>query len=135
MGKKKDNMLSIHLVKKGDKLVHKLNSTNKTYSDFVKGLEEGQLVEAFFDANVDDGTLAQLAKIYKCIRELAREVGEEFEDMKIQIKKSAGLCIRKTVDGEDFLICKSLGDCSKVELGLVIDAIIKKGEFVGINFH
>ncbi len=128
-------MLSVHLIKKGGKLVHKINSANLDYLRFVGALQEGQLVEAFFDANVDDGTLAQLAKIHKCIRELAKEVGETFEDMKIQIKKASGLCIRKSIDGDNYLICKSFGDCSKSELGLVLEEIIRRGEFVNINFR
>lgn len=128
-------MLSLHLVKKDGKLVHKQGAMGELYSDFIAHLKEGQVVEVFFDANVDDGTLAQLAKLHKCIRELAKEVGETFEDMKLQIKRSAGLCVRKSLDGEDYLICKSFGDCSKDELALAIEAVIKKGDFVGINFR
>ncbi len=135
MGQQRDNMISMHLVKVDGKLKHRLKSAELEYIKFMGALKEGQLVEAFFDANVDDGSLAQLAKIHKCIRELAKEIGETFEDMKIQIKKSSGLCIRKSVDGENYLICKSFGDCSKSELGLVLEEIIRRGEFVGINFH
>lgn len=128
-------MLSVRLHKRDGKLAHTKTSDSQIYSEFLKQLSEGQCVDVFFDANVDDGTLAQLAKIHKCIRELAKEVGETFEDMKLQIKRSAGLCVRKSLDGEDYLICKSFGDCSKDELALVIESLIQKGDYVGINFR
>ena len=71
----------------------------------------------------DDGSLAQLAKIHAMIRDLSLHTGYSFEDSKLIIKHKAGLCIEKTIEGEKFLYCKSLGDCSKQELSLVIQAI------------
>jgi len=105
------------------------------YKLFLDGISESQQVEVFMEANEDNGTVPQLAKIHVCIRELAKELGYTFEDMKLEVKRQAGLCIKKQIGDEMFMICKSLGDCSKDELGLVIEAINQIGETVGINFH
>lgn len=105
------------------------------YENFKKGVEEDQVLEIFMESNEDNGTVPQLAKIHVCIRELAKELGYTFEDMKLEIKRHAGLCVKKEVSGEVFLVCKSFAVCSKDELGLAIESIIEIGETVGINFH
>lgn len=107
----------------------------EAYKLFLDGLEENQIVEIFMEANEDNGTVPQLAKIHVCIRELAKEIGYSFEDMKLEVKRQAGLCVKKQVGDEIFMVCKSLGDCSKEELGLAIEAINQIGETVGINFR
>lgn len=135
MSRKKDNMFSGTLKKESDKLIYVKNSDQQIYKLFVEHLEQGQLVDVFMDAQTDDGSLAQLAKIYKCIRELAKETGDEFEDMKLLIKKKAGLCMKKDIDGEVIMYCKSFGKASKDELCMVIDTIIKIGDLVGMNFR
>lgn len=117
---------------------NKLKATEKCthrYREFVHGLEVGQTVEVFFEANADDGSLPQLAKIHACIRELAKETGYSFEDMKLEVKRQAGLCVKKTLGGELFMVCKSFGDCSKEELALTLEAIMQIGDTVGINFR
>ena len=90
---------------------------------------------AFFDANKDTGTLAQLAKIHKCIREIATEMGDTVEDVKFLVKYKSGFCILKNVDGKEFLNCKSFGDCSAEDLGLAIQTIIEMGDYLNINFR
>jgi hypothetical protein len=87
------------------------------------------------ESNVDDGTVPQLAKVHVCIRELAKEIGYSFEDMKLEVKRRAGLCVKKELGGELFMVCKSFGDCSKEELGLAVEAILQIGDTVGINFR
>ena len=131
----KNAMFSSILKKEDGRLVHASDAEKALYKEFVKNLVEGQSVEAFFDANKDDGTLAQLAKIHKCIRELAQETGDSFEDMKLRIKKNAGLCVKKYIEEETFIVCKSFSRCSKDELSLAIQAIIEIGDFVNINFR
>lgn len=131
----KDAMFSTVLRKAGNKLVYDQSAQEALYKTFVQSLEEGQVVQIFFDAGTDDGNLAQLAKIHKCIRELAKDTGVTFEDMKLEIKKAAGLCVIKEFDGDRFMICKSFGDASKDDLSMVIQTIIQKGDFVGINFR
>jgi hypothetical protein len=102
---------------------------------FLDGLEAGQIVDGFYDANKDDGTLAQLAKVHACIRQLAIDTGDNFDDLKFEVKKMSGLCVAKEINGEKFLVCKSFSKCSKEELGLVIETIIQIGDTVGINFR
>lgn len=124
-----------HLKKDNGKLVYVNSSNAKQYEEFVKAMEEDQYVDVFFDANVDDGTLDQLAKIHKCIREAAIDTGSTFEEMKFNVKRAAGLCIKKEIDNELYMVCKSFGKCSKAELSLTIQAIIEIGNTIGIDFN
>lgn len=130
---KKDNMFTSILRKDGGKLVYITNADEAIYKLFLDSLEPGQTVEIFLDANKDDGTLAQLAKIHKCIREIAKETGDNYEDMKLLIKKKSGLCVKKDVDGETVMICKSFANASKTDLALVIETIIEIGDLVNVN--
>jgi hypothetical protein len=130
---KKDNMFTSILRKDGGKLVYTTNADEAIYKLFLDSLEPGQTVEIFLDANKDDGTLAQLAKIHKCIREIAKETGDNYEDMKLLIKKKSGLCVKKDVDGETVMICKSFANASKTDLALVIETIIEIGDLVNVN--
>ena len=133
MSKQKDNIFSSTLQKVEDKLVYASPSDEKLYKLFVEHLTPGQTVDVFFDANKDDGTLAQLAKIHKCIREIAKETGNDFEDIKDLIKVRAGFCFKKNVDGEIITKCKSFGKASKEDLGFVIEALIQLGDMVSVN--
>lgn len=129
----KHNIFHGQFVKTKDKLV--ISGSDTMYRMFINDLEEGQKVEIFMEANVDDGTIPQLAKVHVCIRELAKEIGYSFEDMKLEVKRRAGLCVKKDLGGEVFMICKSFGDCSKDELALAVEAIVQIGDTVGINFR
>lgn len=131
----KDAMYSVILKKEGDKLSYRNAADEISYRMFVKALEEGHIVEVFFDASVDSGTLAQIAKIKVCIREMAKFVGTTFEDMEFLIKKASGLCVVKNVEGDAFIKCKSCADASKEELGLMIQTILDKGDFLGMNLR
>jgi len=131
--KQKDNMFSTTLKKVGDRLVYTNEADAKIYKLFTDNLVPGQTVDVFFDANKDDGSLAQLAKIHKCIREIAKETGDNYEDMKLLIKKKSGLCIKKEVDGEVVMVCKSFANASKTDLAMVIETIVQIGDLVGVN--
>ena len=124
-----------HLILLNGKLEHRTPSEKTKYQDFIKDLEENQLVEVFMEATTENGTVPQLAKIHVCIRELAKETGYSFEDMKLEVKRQAGLCVKKKLGGDIFMICKSFGDCSKDELALTVEAIVQIGDTVGINFR
>lgn len=131
MTAQKNNIFSIKLVKKDGKLVHKSNATLGMFMDFVDSLEEGQVVEGFFEAFADNGTNAQLAKIHVCLKQLATDTGNSVSDLKRAIKERCGLCWN-TPDGE---YCKSFADCSKEELALVIEEIKQIGiDIAGIIF-
>ena len=109
--------------KKGDTLEFVNSKDEAKYQAFKKAVPDNMLVETYMEIQKDDGTLAQLAKIHAMIRDLCLHTGDTFEDMKLIIKKRAGICIEKELDGSRFLYCKSLGDCSKDELSLVIQAL------------
>lgn len=105
------------------------------YNEFVKRLAPDQVVDVFYDANKDDGTLAQLAKIHACIKQLAMETGYSFEDMKLEVKRASGLCVKKEIGGEMFMVCKSFSRCSKEELSLAIQTLIELGDSLGSNLR
>lgn len=133
MQNKTDNMFTSSLKKENGKLVYFKPSDNQLYKLFVDSLAEGQTVEVFFDANIDDGTLAQLAKIHKCIREIAKETGAGFEETKKLVTKKAGLCFEKEINGETKEYYKSFSIASKAELSSVIETIMEISDLLGIN--
>lgn len=101
------------------------------FNQFKDTLSEGAVVEVFMEEVHDDGTLAQLAKIHAMIKELASHTGYSVEDTKMLVKDQAGLCIARNVTGKEYFLCKSFGDCSKIELAAAITAAIEIGELTG----
>lgn len=122
-------MFNFKLVKKKGKLVYITDKTKISYELFLDKLQEGQEVEVFMGLTSDNGSLAQLAKVHACIRELAKEIGYTFEEMKFIVKKHAGLCY----DGGGAEYCKSFKDCSKDELAMAIESAIELGRDLNIN--
>jgi len=125
--KQRKAVLSVKLTKEGGKLIHKNASDASLYKIFIESLEEGQSVDVFFDAHVDNGTYTQISKLKVSIRELANESGHSFEEMQNLVKEKAGLC------WEDH--CKSFGDCSVEELNLAIHAAIEIGDELTLNLR
>lgn len=99
---------------------------------FTSHVEEGKIVEFFYEVQHDDGTLPQLAKLHVMIKQLATFTGETAENMKLLVKDRAGLCIAREVAGKEYFLAKSFGECSKEELSLAIQAAIEIGE--SVNF-
>lgn len=122
-------MFSVKLVKQGGKLIYPDVKSKLNYELFLNKLSEGQEVEMFIDLSNTDHSLAQLAKIHACIRELAKESGYTFDEMKVLIKKHSGLCY--DVGTEEY--CKSFKDCSKDELAMAIESAIEIGKNLNIN--
>ena len=117
-------MYSGRLIKKDGKLTYHEPKDKLSYDIFVSKLKEGQTVDMYVDLADTDHSKAQLAKVHACIRELSKESGYSFDDMKLLIKNASGL------DG------KSFADCSKSELMLAIEACIQiGGENFNINLH
>lgn len=135
MNSEKDGMLICTLKKENGKLVHVNNSKKLLYNAFLRDMEEGQTVKVFFDLNKDNGSLVQLAKIHKCIKEIAIFTGHDFCDVKMLVKDLCGLAITYKSKGDKKTEYKSFSVCSKDELGLVIEMIISIGDFIGINFR
>jgi S-adenosylmethionine:tRNA-ribosyltransferase-isomerase (queuine synthetase) len=122
-------MFSFKLTKKNGNLVHINETTKISYQLFLDKLQEGQEVEVFMGLTSDNGSLAQLAKIHACIRELAKESGYTFDEMKFIVKKHSGLCY----DGGGAEYCKSFKECSKEELAMAIESAIELGRDLNIN--
>lgn len=122
-------MFTVKLVKRDGKLVYPDDKSKLNYQIFIDKLSEGQQVEVFMGLTSDDGSVAQLAKVHACIRELAKESGYTFDEMKTIIKQHAGLCY--DAGGAEY--CKSFGDCSKMELVLAIEACIQIGKEFNLN--
>jgi hypothetical protein len=131
----KHNIFHGKFVKTAENKLAPVATSRLKYEEFVKHIEVGQTIDIFLEANKDDGTLAQLAKVHVNIRVLAKELGYTFEDMKLEVLKMSGMCFITDHAGEKVLFCKSLADASKEDLGMVIESIIKAGDTVGINFH
>ena len=69
--------------------------------------------------------------VLNCIRELAKESGYTFEEMKTLVKEQSGLCYNT----EEETVCKSFADCSKDEIMLTIQACIENGRIYNINLE
>tara|TARA_R110002020_G_scaffold113396_2_gene260828 strand:+ start:280 stop:663 length:384 start_codon:yes stop_codon:yes gene_type:complete len=126
----KNNFFSI-LKKVNGELVHTIKAKNTLYNNWIKELPEGTKIEIFASVSGDDGTNAQLAKIHAMIRELANEIGNTFQEIKLETKRKTGLCFVR--DKQEY--CKSFKDCSKQELNLVIQSLIEMGDFVNMNLR
>jgi hypothetical protein len=126
----KNNFFSI-MKKVGDELTHTIKAKGKLYDSWIKELPEGTKVEIFVSISSEDGTNAQLAKIHAMIRELANEIGNTFQEIKLETKRKTGLCFVR--DKQEY--CKSFKDCSKQELNLVIQSLIEMGDFVNLNLR
>ena len=122
-------MFTSKLVKRDGKLVYPDDKSKLNYQIFLDKLSEGQEIEVFMDLASNDKSAAQIAKVHACIRELAKESGYTFSEMKIIVKKQAGLCY----DDDGMEYCKSFGDCSKSQLILAIEACIEIGKEFNIN--
>jgi hypothetical protein len=126
----KNNFFSI-LKKVDGELIHTIKAKGTLYENWIKELPEETKIEIFASISTEDGTAAQIAKIHAMIRELANDIGYSFGEMKLQVKRKAGLCINK--GGSEY--CKSFAKCSKQELNLVIQELIEIGDFSGINLR
>jgi len=123
------------LVKKEGRLRMLNIGTARQFESFVGHINEGELVDVFYEVTNDDGTLPQLAKLHVHIKQLAVHTGYSVDDMKLLIKDKAGLCIVRELSGKEYFLAKSFGECSKEELSLAIQACIQLGEEVNYLIH
>jgi hypothetical protein len=108
-------MFSGKFIKKDGKLVFAHPQDKLAYDIFLEKIPEGQKVDMYLDLADADHSKAQLAKVHACIREIAKESGYTFDEMKGIIKDASGIAD------------KSFADCSKDELMLAIEACIQIG--------
>lgn len=127
-----DNILNIRF-KKTAKGLRPLNDAELIkFNQFIYNLEDNQEVEFFLEADNANKTNTQLAKVHVCIRKLATEMGYTFEEMKLEIKRQAGLAYGDLNTSDGYV--KSFADCSKEEMTLVFEALNQAGEIVNLQF-
>jgi hypothetical protein len=122
---------AIEFVIKNGKLVSKDHIHRLRFKELLESSPEGTSIIGLFTVEKSDGTKSQLAKIHAMINELAIEVGEKPERVKLDLKKDCGL----TYMQEESLRFRSFGNCSKEELSNVIENLYIRGEMVNINFR
>jgi hypothetical protein len=120
------NFIYLKFRKKNGK-IKPVRSSIIEFEDFIKSLPEDIEFEACFDFNSIGPTKPQIAKVKVCIKELALVLGYTFVEVENLVKENSGL----SVNG----IPKSFADCSREDLNLAIQEIIRIGDFVGINFR
>jgi len=126
----KDNLFVNAVIKDGD-LHFSIKAMGTKYKKFLEQFPDDTRLEIFIGANNYKGSIAQLARIHAMIREIANEIGYTFEEMKLIVKRQAGLCITK--DGTEY--CKSFGKCDKMELNLVIQTLLEIGDLNGMQLR
>jgi hypothetical protein len=98
----------------------------------LHSLKPGNKVSAMYEVITDDHSTVQLAKVHALIRELAHCTGNEFEDVKLEVKRKAGLTIKsKDSSGMTIEIVKSFADCSKQQVSMAIQSCIELGNEFG----
>jgi hypothetical protein len=122
--------ITVRFGKHGGKLKLLTSEDAAKYFQFEKDLAEEEIVEVYITKIVDedDKTSGQLAKVHACIRELARETGHTFEEMKEIVKQKAGLYDPASKE------YKSFADCDKKELSDAIQNCVELGAIIGYYF-
>ena len=126
----KDNLFVKASVKDG-KLYFPIKAMGTKYRKFFEQLQDNYKLEIFIGVSGIKGSNPQLARLHAMIREIAQEIGYTFEEAKIQVKRSSGLCFVK--DKQEY--CKSFADCDKDELNLAIRSCIEIGDFNGMQLR
>jgi hypothetical protein len=104
------------------------------FNRMLASLKPGNRVSMMCEVVKDDHSLVQLAKVHALIRELAHCTGNDFEDVKLEVKRKAGLTVKlKDKDREDRPVeyVKSFAECSKDQLSMAIQACIELGADFG----
>jgi hypothetical protein len=117
-------------VKNGE-LHFRFKGNEQKFKNFLKSIPDDANLDLFISVSTEKGTNAQLAKIHAMCRELANGLGYTFEEIKLTVKRKAGLCFTKN----NVEYCKSFADCDKDDLNLVIQACIEIGDFNEMNLR
>lgn len=98
---------------------------------FNMAITEGETIEVYLTkTDSNDKTIGQLAKVHALIRELSSFTGYDFDELKDEVKRKAGLYVIKGTE-EHQTELKSFAECSKDELSLAIEMCVQIGHFVG----
>lgn len=103
--------------KEKGELIFNKKSDEDLYTKFINLLHSGNLVDAHFEIVHADKSLAQLSKIHKMIREIAVYSGEDFDQVKKEVKRRSGLSYKNEAQDEQFV---SFANCSKDEIAMAI---------------
>ena len=114
-----------YLIKKNGKLSFRKPSEQAAYKQFEESIPDGQNCEIYYSADVQEGTLQQLAGIHAMIRVLANEVGCTEKEMKEQVKRKGGYLTNGAFD--------SFADYNLEKLEAVKKTIHELGDFLGCN--
>lgn len=121
----------IKLKKQDGKLISQSTRMKTQFTTFVNSLQEGDVVESYFEKITDNVTSGQLALVHLYIRRLAHHTGTTFEGIKLEIKRRSGLFTIVTIGEQVVMNLRSFGnDCSADDLSLAIQACIELGEEV-----
>lgn len=121
-----------YIVNKDGELHPRSVKEEQKYTRLMHSLKPGMKVQVMYEIIFGDHSLVQLAKVHALIRELAHCTGNDFEDVKLEVKRKAALTLRsKDADGNPIEIVKSFSDCSKDQLSAAIEACIEIGNEVG----
>ncbi len=116
-----DKQLKASTVKEGEKLNKMLHS-----------LKPGMKLHVMYEVIKSDHSLVQLAKVHALIRELTFCTGNTFDDVKLEVKRKAGLTVKtKDFEGASIEVVKSFSDCNKDQLSMAIESCIIIGADVG----
>lgn len=126
----KDNIFLKLSVKDGE-LDFPMKVQKTRLNTFLKNIPDGAKLEVFISVSTIKGSNAQLARLHAMIREIADSLGYTFEEVKLQVKRKAGLCFMR--NKKEY--CKSFADCDKAELNLAIQASMEIGDFSGIQLR
>ena len=127
------DVFTTYFKKVDGKLIYTKLEEEERFKKFVKEIPEGKTVNVIMEIADASKSLAQLAKIHKCIRILANEIGYTFEEMKLAVKERAGLTVGDLTTSEGY--AKSFADCSVEEINLAIQACIEIGDTVNTNLR
>jgi hypothetical protein len=117
----------VEYTKTEGKLVPVDKTNQKHYKHFIEGLKEGDVVQLFMSKKDSEKSLAQLAKLYKCIRTIALESGYTFNEVKYLVKDNSGLVI----NDEPF----SFENCSVADINISIQTSIEIGRMFNLNLE
>ena len=126
----KDNIFLKLSVKDGE-LDFPMKAQQTRLNTFLKNIPDGAKLEMFISVSTGKGSNAQLARLHAMIREIANDLGYTFEEIKLQVKRKAGLCFMR--DNKEY--CKSFAECDKSDLNLAIQAALEIGDFSGMQLR
>ena len=126
------NNLFVKAIKKDGEVTYPIKAQGTRYKKFIEEIPDGANIEIFISiSTTSKGSNAQLARVHAMIRQLANDIGYTFEEIKMMAKRHTGLCFNK--DNQEY--CKSFADCDKSELNLVIQELIRMGDFNGTQLR